>query len=79
MRVPSLSSDYGPMREIDRQFSLNLSWTPSDDFEAIADQLKTMEVEHIDRRRLLPDTAELSRRCYADHVDAYWRVVRGCL
>lgn len=77
--VPSLSSDYGPMREIDSQFSLNLAWMPCDDAAAVADQLKKMEHEHVERRRLLPDRATLSRRCYGDHVDTYWRVVRQCL
>lgn len=77
--VPSLSSDYGPMREIDRQFGLNLAWAPSDDFEAIAERLKGMEAAHVERRRLLPDSATLSRRCFADHVTTYWRLVRQCL
>lgn len=77
--VPSLSSDYGAMREIDRQFALNLAWAPSDDFAVMADRLKEMEIAHVERRRLLPDRATLSRRCYADHIDAYWRVVRQCL
>jgi glycosyltransferase involved in cell wall biosynthesis len=77
--VPSLSSDYGPMREIDRQFELNLAWAPSDDFVTIAERLKEMEATHLERRQLLPGRAMLSRRCYADHVDAYWRVVRQCL
>ncbi|WP_072376273.1 glycosyltransferase [Hyphomicrobium sp. NDB2Meth4] len=77
--VPSLSSDYGPMREIDGQFSLNLAWMPRDDAAAVARQLKKMEDEHVQRRRLLPDRTTLSHRCYGDHVDTYWRVVRQCL
>jgi glycosyltransferase involved in cell wall biosynthesis len=77
--VPSLSSDYGPMREIDRQFAINLAWMPADDPRAMAIRLKEMETTHRDRRRTLPEKSELSKACFADHLDAYWTAVRAWL
>jgi glycosyltransferase involved in cell wall biosynthesis len=79
MRIPALSSDYPPMREIDNQFELRLAWTPSDDPIRMARALKWME-EHLDEQRsLLPSTEKLERQNVNALADRYWTVVRECL
>jgi len=53
--VPSLSSDYPAMREIDRQFALNLAWMSPYKPREMAEQLKWMEAEAATLRGALPD------------------------
>jgi glycosyltransferase involved in cell wall biosynthesis len=79
MRIPALSSDYPPMREIDNQFELRLAWTPSDDPVRMARALKWME-EHFDEQRsLLPSREGLKKQTVDALADRYWTVVRECL
>ena len=77
--VPSLSSDYPAMHEIDNQFALGLAWTPSDDPGRMARALKWME-EHVEQQRLVLSSKESLEK---QNVDAfagrYWAVVRECL
>jgi glycosyltransferase involved in cell wall biosynthesis len=79
LRVPSLSSDYPPMHEIDSQFELGLAWTPSDDPVRMAGSLRWME-DHVEERRLLLPSKHAIE---SQNVDAlagrYWTVVRECL
>lgn len=77
--VPSLSSDYPAMREIDEQFSLNLAWMKPDSPREMAEQLKRMEVEAKERRKDLPGKAGLEAQCIEHHAKAYWQEVRSCL
>ncbi len=76
MGVPSLSSDYPAMHEIDSRFGLNLSWFDPDDPRDMAMKLKLMEQRHADLRRHLPSD-QLRRELRADHVArAYWQTVK---
>lgn len=77
--VPSLSSDYPAMREIDQQFSLNLSWMKSDQPKHMASQLKEMELAHLERRNLLPSGEVLGEQSTDKLASAYWQVIRECL
>lgn len=77
--VPSLSSNYPPMREIDEQFSLNLSWMNPDSPRDMAEQLKIMELNAMERRKFLPSEAELKAQRIECHASAYWQEVRQCL
>lgn len=77
--VPSLSSDYPAMREIDLQFSLNLSWMKSDQPKHMASQLKEMELAYLERRNTLPSGEVLGEQSVEKLASAYWQVVRECL
>jgi len=77
--VPSLSSDYPAMREIDAQFSLNLAWMNPDAPRQMAAQLKRMELDAAEQRNKLPGEAELHAQRIEAHAKAYWQEVRGCL
>lgn len=77
--VPALSSDYPSMREIDKQFSLNMLWMDPDSPRNMAQQLKKMEFDAIDRRIGLPSEAQLSAQRIENHATAYWKEVRLCL
>lgn len=77
--VPALSSDYPAMREIDKQFSLNMLWMDPDSPKNMAQQLKKMELEAIFRRSFLPGEVQLSAQRVESHAAAYWKEVRVCL
>lgn len=77
--VPSLSSDYPAMREIDQQFSLGLAWMDATDAKSMARALKEMELTHKARREALP-TAEVLASQDVHHLSGeYWKAVRECL
>jgi glycosyltransferase involved in cell wall biosynthesis len=77
--VPSLSSDYPAMHEIDNQFELGLAWTPSDDPGRMARVLKWME-EHVEQQRsALPSKETLEKQNVGAFAGRYWAVVRECL
>jgi glycosyltransferase involved in cell wall biosynthesis len=77
--VPSLSSDYPAMREIDEQFSLNLVWMNPECPREMAERLKRMEVEAKERRKFLPGKAKLEAQRIEQHAKTYWQEVRSCL
>lgn len=77
--VPSLSSDYPAMREIDRQFGLNLCWMDADDPEDMARQLKKMEVDGAALRQALPSAEQLASQSLENLSGTYWDVVRDYL
>ncbi|BCX66889.1 glycosyltransferase [Pseudomonas izuensis] len=77
--VPSLSSDYPPMREIDEQFRINLTWMDSGSPRKMAQQLKYMEERHSVIRSSLPTSADFSEQSVAKLAGKYWGVVRECL
>jgi glycosyltransferase involved in cell wall biosynthesis len=79
MGVPSLSSDYPPMREINDQFGLSLAWTPSDDPVRMARALKWMEDHVKQQRSSLPSKASLEKQNVHAFAGRYWTVVRECL
>lgn len=77
--VPSLSSDYPAMREMDEHYSLGLGWCDPDDPHQMAMQLKRMERESDQMKSRLPDTADLEAKGVASVAVDYWRAVQACL
>jgi glycosyltransferase involved in cell wall biosynthesis len=77
--VPALSSDYPPMREMDAQFALNLSWMDASDPKAMAKALKDMEQKHLERRAMLPTADQLASQSIDRLAPAYWNAASACL
>lgn len=77
--VPSLSSDYPPMREMDEQFSLNLAWMDASDPHAMAQALKEMEEKNLERRTMLPTADQLERQSIERLASEYWKAASECL
>ncbi|MES2536071.1 MAG: glycosyltransferase [Pseudomonadota bacterium] len=77
--VPSLSSDYPAMREIDAQFGLNMAWMDPHDPEHMARQIKRMETESAARRRTLPSAERMASQSVERLAGAYWKAVQECL
>lgn len=79
LNVPSLSSDYPAMQEIDSQFSLNLTWMNADDYKEMAHKLKEMELDPLGKIAGLPTHESLGEQ-QVDKLSArYWRAIRECL
>jgi glycosyltransferase involved in cell wall biosynthesis len=79
MRVPSLSSDYPAMREIDAQFSLNMSWMDAHDVRNMALALKLMETEAPRLRGHLPPPERLAHQSLERLARTYWEAFKECL
>lgn len=77
--VPSLSSDYPAMREIDEQFQINLSWMNQYDPGDMARQLKWMEVHACELRKKLSVRDMLPKQSIEQLSGVYWAAVRECL
>jgi glycosyltransferase involved in cell wall biosynthesis len=77
--VPSLSSDYPAMREIEQQFQLGLSFMDQEDPDHMAAQLHEMEVNLAQRERALASAEQLASQCVARLAPEYWKVVREFL
>ncbi|HYD61501.1 MAG TPA: glycosyltransferase [Noviherbaspirillum sp.] len=77
--VPSLSSDYPAMREIDAQFGLQLAWMDPRDPQDMARKLKAMERLAEERRAVLPSQQRLASQSLAALAGAYWQAVEECL
>ncbi|WP_245271411.1 glycosyltransferase [Mesorhizobium sp. LSJC264A00] len=74
--VPSLSSDYPAMREMDGQFQLGLSFMDQEDPEDMAAQLHEMELNLAERRHSLATEKHLEEQGVEHLASSYWRVVR---
>ncbi|WP_241667775.1 glycosyltransferase [Pseudomonas sp. Sample_24] len=77
--VPALSSDYPAMREMDIQFSLQLSWMNASDYKEMAHQLKDMELTYLSKKALLPSPEVLAEQGVEKLAAQYWGVIRECL
>ncbi len=77
--IPSLSSDYPAMREIDVQFGLNLAWMNPHDPDDMALQLKQLEMQANEARSHLPTTSQLHQQSVAHLASAYWEAIQTCL
>jgi glycosyltransferase involved in cell wall biosynthesis len=77
--VPALSSDYPAMREIDRQFGLELYWMDAHDPDNMARQLKRMETEAPGLRTAPPVRRLVAGQSVERLASAYWEAVRECL
>jgi glycosyltransferase involved in cell wall biosynthesis len=79
LNVPSLSSKYPAMEEIDAQFGLNLTWMDADDPVQMSQQLKWMEEHAHSLRACLPSETQLAQHGVQKVAREYWRVLRECL
>jgi glycosyltransferase involved in cell wall biosynthesis len=79
MGVPSLSSRYPAMEEMDANFGLHLTWMNAQDPDDMARQLKWMEENACQVRNRLPRREELAEHCVERVAGAYWSVTRECL
>jgi glycosyltransferase involved in cell wall biosynthesis len=77
--LPSLSSNYPPMCEIDKQFSLNLAWMDASDPLDMARALKEMEEKYLERRGMLPTVDQLATQSIEQLAQAYWTAASSCL
>ncbi len=77
--IPSLSSDYPAMREIDQSFSLNITWMNGRSARHMAEMLKKMEESCQALRALLPPTEVFKKNNLAAHARKYWQEVEQCL
>ena len=77
--VPSLSSDYPAMREMDAQFGLQLAYMDRNDPRNMAAQLKWMEMNLAERRSLVPGAERLATQRLETLAPSYWKAVRECL
>lgn len=77
--VPSLSSDYPAMRELDERYELCLQWMPTDDPRQMARKLKWMEEHAASLREYLPTPEALDNHDVAHVAADYWNTVRECL
>jgi glycosyltransferase involved in cell wall biosynthesis len=77
--IPSLSSDYPPMREIDLRFNLGLNWMDSASAENIALNLKKMEETYLQlKENILKKNLDQFRHTHDDEI-YYWEVIKSCL
>ena len=77
--VPSLSSRYPAMEEIDAEFGLNLTWMDANQPSQMAGQLKWMEEHARSVRDRLPSETDLAQRGLDQVAHEYWRALRECL
>jgi glycosyltransferase involved in cell wall biosynthesis len=76
--VPSLSSKYPAMEEMNEQFKLRLSWMESHSPVDMGVRLQRMEVHSEAVRSLLPPPEDLAHGEHSNDA-AYWSVIRECL
>lgn len=79
MGVPSLSSRYPAMEEMDATFKLHLTWMDWSNPEDMARMLKEMEQRVPSLRATLPCPQDLSQYSPDALGQKYWNVVRECL
>lgn len=74
--IPSLSSDYPAMREMDTQFGLNLAFFPCSDPVVMAERLRWMQDHAEERRALVPTAEALADNSIEQLSGAYWEAIR---
>jgi glycosyltransferase involved in cell wall biosynthesis len=77
--VPSLSSDYPAMREMEAQYDLGLLWADSGDEHQMATRLKEMEQTWAQRKQQLPTPQALALHSASNLATVYWAAVRDLL
>jgi len=77
--IPSLSSKYPQMRYMNERFNLGLNFCDATQPDDMAIQLKEMEINHINRRQLLPKKEFLEKFSYKNIAPEFWNIVRGLL
>ncbi len=79
LEVPSLSSDYPAMHEINVNFDLNLTWQNSNLPEDMAKQLKYMELKSCSLRKKLPSLVHLRTKSIEAYAKIYYKELIKCL
>jgi glycosyltransferase involved in cell wall biosynthesis len=77
--VPSLSSDYPAMREIDREFSLNLTWASPAHPDDMAQKLRHMEAISTTLRERLPSKEMFANKSVDRLAGQYWQAIEEFL
>jgi glycosyltransferase involved in cell wall biosynthesis len=77
--VPSLSSRYPAMEEMEARFNLHLTWMDAQRPDDMALRLKWMEENAALMRARLPSRQDLSQHSVERLAGDYWTVVRECL
>ncbi|MGJ0190926.1 glycosyltransferase [Pantoea sp. RRHST58] len=77
--VPSLSNSYPAIREMDGNYSLNLSYFNVFDEHDVASKLKKMEVSSSELKSKLPALEDLKKHIYKKHATTYWEELKGLL
>ncbi|WP_034399603.1 glycosyltransferase [Delftia acidovorans] len=77
--VPSLASDYPPMREIEEQCAIGMKWMNAEDPDDMAKKLKWMEENHQTQKNHLPSFENLMKNSAEHHAAAYWEVIEDTL
>jgi glycosyltransferase involved in cell wall biosynthesis len=77
--VPALSSIYPAMQEIDRQYTLGLTWMDAHDPFDMATQLKSMEAKAAACGARLPSREHLMSQRLENLAQHYWKAVEDCL
>ena len=77
--VPSLASDYPPMREIEEQCAIGMKWMNAEDPDDMAKKLKWMEENHQTQKNRLPSFENLMKNSAEHHAAAYWEVIEDTL
>jgi glycosyltransferase involved in cell wall biosynthesis len=77
--VPSLSSDYPAMREIDREFSLNLTWASPTHPDDMAQKLRHMEAISTTLRERLPSKETFANKSVDRLAGQYWQAIEEFL
>lgn len=78
-KVPSLSSDYPAMREIEKEFDLSLMYMNSKNPLDMAHKLKQMELEAPKRSELMQDRYEQEEDRFKRNSILYWNAIRDCI
>jgi len=77
--IPSLSSDYPAMREINQRFKLELTWVDNKNRKGYAESIKKMENEY---RQMKKSLAVKDPRTFKHTIEEeayYWKVIKKCL
>lgn len=77
--VPSLSSDYPAMQEMNEHFQLGLHWMNSKNPREMARRLKAMEVESRERSGLAAAKKAIEDNSVSRVAAEYWGALRECL
>jgi len=77
--IPSLSTDYPPMREINERFDLDLTWMDGTNPKHMAHQLKEMEQQYMILKEKMSKRDPKQFRHTQSEEAYYWRVIKECL
>ena len=77
--VPSLSSNYPTMREIESRFHIQMQWMDSEDPKDMAHQLKHMEENYIKLQSSLKNYTIDDFQDKTQNANLYWKAIKECL